>query len=53
MTILTICVFQTLAGDYNVIIRNAGSDGIWIYEDPSIEIKDGDVINYWILVIGQ
>ena len=39
------------AGDYNVIIRNAGTDGIWIHEAPEIQVKDGDVVNYWILVI--
>ena len=28
-----------------------GADGSWVYEDPAIEVKDGDTVYYWILIM--
>jgi hypothetical protein len=36
---------------FAVICRSAGSDGMWIQEDASLEVKNGDTINYWILIM--
>eukprot|EP00093_Oithona_nana_P007883 07883.XXX_295582_295891_1 [CDS] Oithona nana genome sequencing. len=39
------------AGDYNIMISSPGADGSWVYEDPAIEVKDGDTVYYWILIM--
>lgn len=34
-----------------LIFSSQGADGSWVYEDPAIEVKDGDTVYYWILVM--
>ena len=34
-----------------LIFSSPGANGEWIYEDPAIEVKNGDTVYYWILVM--
>nr|KAG5688615.1 hypothetical protein BaRGS_033431 [Batillaria attramentaria] len=40
------------AGEYNVDIRTkTGTD--WVYTEPSVQLKTGDTVNYWLLAISS
>ncbi len=38
-------------GEYNFNIDTANEDGLWLVEEPSIELNDTDIVFYWYYLV--